>query len=267
MGWNGYCGFIYREQWFGLADEALEDAIYDSGAFRAFLGIDMGRESVPDATTLLKFGSLLEEQGRWAGIFETIERMLVERGLLLQRGTVVDATIISAPASTKNRTKSRAGEMHQTRKGKQWYFGAKAHIGVDVESGLIHSTDATAANEADVTRTDKLLHGGESYVVGDSGYRGAHKREGMRERELTWTIAERPSRIAAMEEGPLKALTHQIEHLKAKLRARVEHRFHILKNLFGYRKVRYKGLKKNRAQIQVLFVLVNLVISKKALLA
>jgi transposase, IS5 family len=179
---------------------------------------------------------------------------------LLQRGTVVDATLISAPASTKNRSKARDGEMHQTRKGKQWTFGAKAHIGVDADSGLIHSNTCTAANEADVSRTDKSLHGKERYVVGDSGYTGAHKREGLRQRGLTWYIA-------AMEEGPLKVLTEQIEHLKARLRARVEHPFHILKKLLGYRKVRYRGLKKNQAQLQVLFALVNLIIAKRALLA
>jgi IS5 family transposase len=257
----------FLQQWFGLADEALEDAIYDSQAFRAFLGIDLGRESVPDATTLLKFRRLLEDNGLAGGIFDTVKDLLRSRGLLLEKGTLVDATIMAAPSSTKNKDKARDPAMHQTRKGQQYYFGAKAHIGVDTDSGLVHSLECTAANVADITQTDKLLHGHEEEVGADAGYTGMDKREEHQGRAVKWNIAAKRSRVAAMAEGPLKDLTKQIEHLKAKIRARVEHPFHILKNRLGHRKVRYKGLKKNTAQLQVLFALVNLVIAKKALLA
>jgi IS5 family transposase len=257
----------FLQQWFGLADEALEDAIYDSQAFRAFLGIDLGREAVPDATTLLRFRRLLEDNDLTGRIFETVKDLLRERGLLLEKGTLVDATIIAAPPSTKNKNKARDPDMHQTRKGKQYYFGAKAHIGADADSGLVHSVTATAANVADITETAHLLHGQETEVFADAGYVGAEKREELKDREIKWHIAAKRSTVTGMEEGALKDLTKTIEHLKAKIRARVEHPFHILKNLFGYRKVRYQGLKKNAAQFEVLFALVNLVIAKKALLA
>jgi len=257
----------FLQQWFALADEALEDAIYDSQAFRAFLGIDLGRESVPDATTLLRFRRLLEDNGLTGRIFETVKDLLRRRGLLLEKGTLVDATIVAAPSSTKNKDKARDPEMHQTRKGKQYYFGAKAHIGADADSGLVHTVTATAANVADITETANLLHGQEEEVFADAGYVGAEKREELKDREIKWHIAAKRSTVTGMEEGPLKDLTKKLEHLKAKIRARVEHPFPILKNLFGYRKVRYQGLKKNAAQFEVLFALVNLVIAKKALLA
>lgn len=157
--------------------------------------------------------------------------------------------------------------MHQTRKGKQYYFGAKAHIGADADSGLVHTVTATAANVADITETAHLLHGQETEVFADAGYVGAEKREELKDRKIKWNIAAKRRTVTGMEEGALKDLTKTIEHLKAKIRARVEHPFHILKNLFGYRKVRYQGLKKNAAQFEVLFALVNLVIAKKALLA
>jgi len=257
----------FLQQWFGLADEALEDAVYDSQAFRTFLGLDLGRASVPDATTLLNFRHLLEEHGLTERIFETVKELLRERGLLLERGTLVDASIIAAPASTKNKDRARDPEMHQAKKGNQWHFGMKAHIGADADSGLVHTVVCTAANAADVTETPNLLHGTEREVYADAGYIGAEKRAELQDLHVTWYIAMKRGKLKAMAEGRLKALTEQAEHLKAKIRARVEHPFHIVKDLFRHRKVRYKGLAKNAAQMHTLFALANLVIAKRALLA
>ena len=257
----------FLQQWFGLSDEGLEDTIYDSQAFRTFPGIDLGRASVPDATTLLKFRRLLEENDLARSIFDTVNRTLCERGLLLEQGTMVDATIVAAPSSTKNKDKARDPEMGHTCKGKQWHFGAKAHIGADADSGLVHSGEFTAANVADVTQTVELLHGEETRVHADAGYTGVQKREEAKDLEVDWYIAEKRGKVAAMEEGPLKELTVQAERLKAQIRARVEHPFHSVKNLFRQRKLRYRGLAKNGTPWRVLFALANLVIAKKALLA
>ena len=257
----------FVQQWYGLADEATEDALYDSRALCDFVGIDPRCELVPDATTLLKFRRLLEKQELTKTIFETVNAGLRERGLLLDKGTLVDATILAAPSSTKNKDKARDPEMHQTRKGNQWYFGMKAHIGADAQSGLVHTVVGTAANVADVTQTEHLLHGQEEVVFADAGYIGADKREALKERQVDWHIAMKRGKIKAMEEGPLKELTVQAERLKAQVRARVEHPFHVVKNLFDHAKVRYKGLAKNVAQLHTLFALANLVCAKKTLLA
>ena len=160
------------QQWYSLADEALEDAIYDSQALRNFVGIDLGKESVPDATTLLGFRHLLEKHDLTKTIFETVNRHLRARGLLLNKGTLTDATILAAPSSTKNKEKARDPQMHQTRKGKHWYFGMKAHIGADADSGLVHTVVGTAANVSDVTQTEHLLYGEEEIVFADAGYIG-----------------------------------------------------------------------------------------------
>jgi IS5 family transposase len=254
------------QQWYSLADEALEDAIYDSQALRNFVGIDLGRESVPDATTLLQFRHLLEKHRLTETIFATVNSHLRERGLLLNKGTLTDATILAAPSSTKNQAKARDPEMHQTRKGKQWYFGMKAHIGADADSGLVHTVVGTAANVSDVSQTEHLLHGEEQMVFANPGYIGADKRDALRDQPLQWHIAMKRGKLKAMAEGPLKELTRRAERLKAQLRSRVEHPFHVVKNLFGHRKVRYKGLAKNTAQLHSLFALANLVIAKTALL-
>ncbi len=256
----------FLQQWYTLADEALEDAIYDSQALRNFVGIDLGTESVPDATTLLQFRHLLEKHDLTKTIFETVNRHLRERGLLLNKGTLTDATILAAPSSTKNQEKARDPEMHQTRKGNQWYFGMKAHIGADGDSGLVHTVVGTAANIADVSQTEHLLHGEEEVVFADAGYIGAEKREALKDKPVKWRIAMKRGKLKAMAEGPVKELTRRAERLKAQLRSRVEHPFHIIKNLFGHRKVRYKGLAKNTAQLHTLFALANLVTAKKALL-
>jgi len=265
----------FLQQWFGLADEALEDAIYDSQSMREFTGIDLSREAVPDATTLLKFRRLLEQHGLTAKLFEGINADLAERGLLLREGTMVDATIIAAPPSTKNEDKSRDPEMHQTKKGNEWHFGMKAHIGADADSGLVHSLHATAANESDVAHTHEVLHGQETNAFLDAGYIGVEKRpevaqaqaEGKIRSDIEWNVALRRSTITKMAEGTLKTLTKALERVKAQIRSRVEHPFQVVKNLFHYKKVRYKGLAKNEAQLYSLFGLANLVIAKKKLLA
>ena len=263
----------FLQQWFGLADEAVEDAIYDSQAMREFVGIDLGRESVPDATTLLKFRRLLEAKKLTVKLFEGINAHLVERGLMLRQGTMVDATIIAAPPSTKNATHERDPAMHQTKKGNQWYFGMKAHIGADAESGLVHSLHTTAANESDIASTLKVLHGQEEFVSADAGYVGIDKREdvvqaqkeGKLSDKLEWLVAQRRSKLEKMAQGTVKELTTQLERVKAQIRARVEHPFHVVKNLFHYKKVRYKGLAKNTAQLYSLFGLANLVMAKSRL--
>ena len=257
----------FVQQWYGLADEATEEALYDSRALSAFVGLDPTCESVPEATTLLKFRRWLEERELTQTIFKTINARLSEKGLSMRKATLVDATIIAAPSSTKNTVKARDPEMRSTRKGNHWYFGLKAHIGVDGESGLVHSLTATPANTADITETSKLLHGEESYVIADAAYIGAEKREELAECEVAWCIAAKRSTVEAIASEALKDLVKRRERLIASIRARVEHPFHIVKNLFGYRKVRYKGLAKNRAQLHTLFALANLVRAKSALLA
>jgi IS5 family transposase len=262
------------QQWFGLADEALEDALYDSRSMSSFVGIDLARESVPDATTVLKFRRLLEQRQLTARLFESINAHLAERGLLLREGTLVDATIIAAAPSTKNKAHARDPEMHQTKKGNQWYFGMKAHIGADADSGLVHSLEATPANESDIAHTHAVLHGEETMVCVDAGYVGVDKRaeivqaqaRGTLRSDIVWSVARRRSTITKMAEGTLKTLTQALERVKAQIRARVEHPFHVVKNLFHYKKVPYKGLAKNKAQLYSLFGLANLVIAKQALL-
>ena len=265
----------FLQQWFGLADEAVEDAIYDSQSMRDFVGIDLSREAVPDATTLLKFRRLLEEHALAAQLFEGINAHLAERGLLLRDGTMVDATIIAAPPSTKNKEHARDPEMHQTKKGNEWHFGMKAHIGVDADSGLVHSLYTTAANESDVAHAHEVLHGQEATAFLDAGYTGVAKREevaqaqaeGKIRSDIEWNVAKRRSTITKMAEGTMKTLTKALERVKAQIRARVEHPFHVVKNLFRHKKTRYRGLAKNEAQLYSLFGLANLVLAKKRLMA
>jgi IS5 family transposase len=253
------------QQWYGLADEALEDALYDSQALRDFVGIDLSRESVPDATTLLKFRRLLLEHDLTRALFEEINAHLAERGLLMRAGTIVDATIIAAPSSTKNAKGERDPEMHQAKKGNQWHFGMKAHIGVDADSGLVHSVVGTAANVNDVTQAGALLHGQETAAFGDAGYRGVDKRQEAQGPQ--WHVAMRPGKRRALDTcSAWQQLLEQAERLKASVRAKVEHPFHVVKNRFGHRKARYRGLAKNSAQLFALFGLANLVIAKRPLL-
>ena len=254
----------FVQQWYGLADEAVEDAIYDSQALRNFMGIDLSRERVPDATTLMGFRHLLEAHDLAQAMLVEVNAMLIERGLLMSKGTLVDATLMAAPSSTKNREHARDPEMHQTKKGNQWHFGLKAHIGVDKESGLVHTLVTTAANVSDISQTPALLHGQEEAVWADAGYVGVDKREDMQEalvgngQEVQWHIAKRRKTIETMMDGWQKKLAQAHEKLKARVRAYVEHPFHVVKNIFRHKKVRYKGIAKNDAQLNVLFALSNL---------
>ena len=235
------------QQCFGFSDEGIEDALYDSQAVRRFVGIDLAREAAPDATTLLKFRRLLEAHQLTESIFNAINAPLAERGLFLREGTLVDATLIAAPPSTKNKTGKRDSEMHPAKKGNQWHFGMKAHIGVDAHSGRVHTVIGTAANVSDVTQAQALLHGDETDVFGDAGYQGVEKREEKSK--------------DAVDEG-----LERIEHAKASIRAKVEHPFHGVKNLFRHRKTRYRGLAKNSAQLCSLFGLANLMLARRWLL-
>ena len=255
----------FLQQWYGLADEGLEDALYDSQALRGFAGIDLAVESVPDAATLLKFRHWLERHDLTRVLFEEVGAMLEERGLLMRQGTIVDATIIAAPSSTKNRSKARDPEMHQTKKGNQWHFGMKAHIGVDVASGVVHTMVGTAANEADINQMAAVLHGRENAVFADAGYTGADKRPEHEERDVSWNIAVRRSIIKALPER-LRDWAQAAETALSQVRAWVEHPFHVIKNLFRHRKLRYRGLAKNTAQLHTLFALANLIIVKRRLL-
>jgi len=256
----------FLQQWYGLADEALEDALYDSQALQQFARIDLNAEGVPDATTLLNFRHLLETHDLCKGLFSAINADLTARGLLLREGTLVDATLIAAPPSTKNQEKKRDPEMHQTKKGNQWYFGMKAHIGADRDSKLVHTIVVTAANVADITKTAELLHGQEKQVHADAGYTGVEKRAEIMalERKLDWQIAGKRGAIKAMAEGAEKEAVKAVEKARASVRAFVEHPFHIVKNLFRHRKVRYRGLAKNGHQLYTLFGLANVVIGSRA---
>lgn len=253
------------QQWYGLADEALEDAIYDSQALRDFVGIDLSRESVPDATTLLKFRRLLEAGELTKKMFDEINTHLHQQGLLMRAGTIVDATIIAAPSSTKNASGERDPEMHQAKKGNQWHHGMKAHIGVDAESGLVHSVVSTAANVNDVTQAGALLHGEETDAFGDAGYRGVGKREEAQGPQ--WHVAMQPGKRKVLSDSALGQMIEKVEKIKASIRAKVEHPFHVIKNLFRHKKTRYRGLAKNHAQLYSLFGLANLVLAKRQLLA
>jgi len=256
----------FLQQWYGLADEALEDALYDSQALRGFAGIDLAVASVPDATTVLHFRHWLERHDLTRALFEEVAALLEERGLLMRQGTIVDATIIAAPPSTKNKEKARDPEMHQTKKGNQWHFGMKAHIGLDVASGVVHTVTGTAANEADINQMAAVLHGREEAVFADAGYTGADKRPEHEDRDVSWNITIKRSIIKALPQG-LRDLAEPVERALSQVRAWVEHPFHIVKNLFRHKKLRYRGLFKNTAQLHTLFALANLVIVKKTLLA
>ena len=255
----------FLQQWYGLADGAMEDALYDSQALRGFAGIDLTVAAVPEDTTILNFRHWLEQHELSQALFAEVTAMLEERGLLMRQGTIVDAPIIAAPPSTKNKSKSRDPEMHQTKKGNQWHFGMKAHIGVDVASGVVHTVVGTAANEADINQMAAVLHGAEEDVFADAGYTGADKRPEHEDRDVSWNIAIKRSIIKALPKG-LRDLAEPVERALAQVRAWVEHPFHIVKNLFRHKKLRYRGLAKNTAQLHTLFALANLVIVKKTML-
>ena len=234
---------------------------------RAFVGIDLARENAPDATTLLKFRRLLETNHLTQRMFAAVNATLAEKGLLVRSGMIVDATIVNAPPSTKNSNGKRDGDMHQTKKGNQWYSGFKAHIGADAESGLVHTVTTTAANVPDITETAAVLHGQEQTVFADAGYTGADKREELQGLAVDSQIAARRSTVKKIDpKRPLRTVLDELEHAKASIRAQVEHPFHDVKNLFRHRKARYKGLVKNTVQAVMLFGLANLVPAKNKLL-
>ncbi|MHB0819545.1 IS5-like element ISPst5 family transposase [Stutzerimonas stutzeri] len=253
------------QNWFGYSDPAMEEALYETTILRQFAGLNL--ERIPDETTILNFRRLLDKHELAAGILAVINGYLGDRGLSLRQGTIVDATLIHAPSSTKNKDGKRDPEMHQTKKGNQYYFGMKAHIGVDAESGLVHSVVGTAANVADVTQVDKLLHGKENMVGADAGYTGVEKRPEHEGREVIWQIAARRSTYKKLSKrSALYKAKRKIEKSKAQVRAKVEHPFRVIKRQFGYVKTRFRGLAKNTAQLVTLFALSNLWMVRRHLL-
>ena len=256
----------FLQQWYALSDPGMEEALYDTPVMRRFAGLG-GLDTVPDETTILNFRRLLETHDLARQMLEQVNTFLSRKGLSLRGGTIVDATIIAAPSSTKNGDGRRDPEMHQTRKGNQWYFGMKAHIGVDDESGLVHHVECTAANASDVTVAHRLLHGQEETVCGDSGYTGLDKREEMQGKgDLGYLIAAKRPVLKQIKRRGEQKLARELEHAKASLRAKVEHPFRVIKRQFGYTKVRYRGLVKNTAQVLTLFALSNLWMVRRPLL-
>ncbi|MFN7695755.1 MAG: IS5 family transposase, partial [Burkholderiales bacterium] len=226
--------------------------------FRDFAGLGGWADRLPDESTILRFRHLLEAKKLGPQILATVNELLEHKGLLLRAGTVVDATLIAAPSSTKNKSGERDPEMHQSKKGQQWYFGMKAHIGVDAESGLVHTVRGTAGNVSDVVEANSLLHGQETEAVGDAGYRGAGKRSDANPK-VTWNVAMRPGKRKQLDKSQvLDRMRDEFERTKASIRAKVEHPFRVIKQQFGHVKVRYRGLAKNTAQLHTLFALANL---------
>jgi IS5 family transposase len=247
---------------YNLSDPGMEDALYEIESMRRFAGLRLS-DRIPDETTILNFRRFLETRQRGQKVFEEINQYLGEHDLMVKGGSIVDASIISAPSSTKNAEKKRDPEMHQTKKGNQWHFGMKVHIGVDDEIGLIHSLETTSANIHDLDVADKLLHGDERRVFGDAGYRGIEKREAHKDREVDWHIAERPGKRKELDPDSIEA---KVEKLKSQVRAKVEHPFRYMKCVFGYNKVRYRGQAKNKNRLLVLAGLTNLMIVQQAFL-
>jgi IS5 family transposase len=251
----------FLQHWFNLSDPGVEEALYDSNAMRAFVGIDLGRERVPDETTVLNFRHLLEQHELGRALFEQVHRHLETQGLKVATGTIVDATIINAPSSTKNRDNARDPDMHQTKKGNQWYFGMKAHIGVDSKLKVIHAVVATAANVADSQVLPDLLHGEETSVWGDQAYQG--QTEAIRSKApAARDFTNRRYRHRGMINERIRAQNR----VKSKVRARVEHPFHVIKRVFGFVKVCYRGLAKNANRLFVACALANLYMVRRRLL-
>ena len=241
--------------WFNLADEACEDAMYDIAVFREFCGFDLGRERIPDATTLLKFRHLLEENDFGKEMFARIGALLQANGVKVSGGTIVDATLIAAPPSTKNEDKARDPEMHQVKKGNQWHFGMKIHVGTDSKTGLVHSASITAANVHDSHEVPNLLHGDETRFYGDSAYRGKAQRERLREIAPN---AKDFTNKRAYRNAPLSDADKEANRRKSSIRAKVEHPFLILKRLWGFAKVRYRGLAKNANRAFAMLAAINI---------
>ena len=249
--------------WFNLSDESVEEAIYDSYAFRQFVGINFLEEQVPDATTLLNFRHLLEDHGLCKALFEDVNARLEAAGLMMRGGTIVDATIIAAPSSTKNKEGKRDPEMHQVKKGNQWHYGMKVHAGVDAGSGYVHTITGTAANVHDIDETANLLREDDHVCYGDSGYTGVAKREEISGnehfRDIEFRINLKPSRIKMPADYAGIQWDRMIENRKSSVRCKVEHPFLIVKRQFGYAKVVYRGIAKNMNRFFALFASANLV--------
>ena len=255
----------FMQQWFTLSDPAMEEALHDVPLFRDFAGLGGWDDRLPDESTILRFRHVLEKNKLAERILATVNLLLGAKGLMLRSGTVVDATLISAPSSTKNASGERDPEMHQSKKGQQWFFGMKAHIGVDADSGLVHTVRGTSGNVNDVVEANSLLHGQETDVFADAGYQGADKRPDAKD-DVQWHVAMRPGLRKLLDKAdPMDALTDQLERIKASIRAKVEHPFRVIKRQFGHVKVRYRGLAKNTAQLHTLFALANLWMVRKRL--
>jgi transposase, IS5 family len=252
----------FMQQWFALSDPAMEEALHDMPVMRAFAGLDAGVDAIPDETTILNFRHLIEGHGLAEAMFAEVNGLLAEKGLLLRQGTLVDATLIAAPSSTKNREGKRDPEMSQTKKGNQWYFGMKAHIGVDADSGLVHTVVGTTAKVSDMAMFDACLHGDEERVAADRGYDYPRLRETLAERCVADYIG-----IKTKPGRPLSAWAEHMNHVIASIRAKCEHPFRVVKRQFGFMKVRYRGLAKNTAQLTTLFTLSNLWMARRVLLA
>ncbi|HXJ94692.1 MAG TPA: IS5 family transposase [Terriglobia bacterium] len=250
----------FLQQWFNLSDPGAEDALYESAVLRRFAGVDLGRAPAPDETTILNFRHLLEAHGLGGAMLDAVNRHLESRGIRIATGTIVDATIIHAPSSTKNAGGERDPEMHQTKKGNQWYFGMKAHIGVDAKHGIVHSVCTTAASVADVHMLPDLLHGEERKVWGDGGYQG--QAEVIR--QAAPHAQDMTSRRTRYQDG-IDELQRSRNRSKSRVRAKVEHPFRILKRVFGFEKTRYRGLSKNHNRLCACFALVNLYLHRKRL--
>jgi IS5 family transposase len=252
----------FLQQWFNLSDPGAEDALYESPVLRRFAGVDLGRASAPDETTILRFRRLLEQHQLCGKILDTVNHYLAGKGLRISTGTIVDATIIAAPSSTKNSTGERDPEMHQTRKGNQWHFGAKAHIGVDSKEAIVHSVCTSAASVSDVHMLPDLLHGAEKKVWGDAGYQGQAEAIHAAAPEAQDMTSRRTKRKDSVDE-----VERRKNRTKARVRSKVEWPFRILKRVFGFTKVRYRGLKKNHEWLLAAFALVNLYQHRKRLVA
>jgi IS5 family transposase len=253
--------------WFNLSDEGIEDAIYDSYAFRKFMGINFLEEQAPDATTLLHFRHMMEESKIGEQLFRAINYVIEQSGYMMRGGTIVDATIIDAPSSTKNAEKARDPEMHQTKKGNEWRFGMKCHAGVDAGSGLVHTIEVTAANVHDINAAAKLIREDDQVVYGDSGYLGIEKREEIQSNEhlaaIDYRINRRPGKLPKVSDNAID-WERYIENRKSSTRCKAEHLFHIIKNLFGYSKVVYRGLAKNLNRLYILCASANLAVLARA---
>ncbi|CAK6690129.1 IS5 family transposase [Synechococcus sp. CBW1107] len=253
------------QQWYSLSDPGMEEALIEVPTMRRFAGIDLISDRIPDETTILAFRHLLEKHNLGEQIFETVKAHLKKRRMAMKQGTIIDATLIAAPSSTKNKAGERDPEMHQTCKGKQWHFGMKVHIGVDKDTGLIHSVETTAANVHDLTPAVDLLHGEEVVVYADAGYQGIEKGEEMEGKAANFRVAMRPGKRRALPDTPEGRLENLVG-AKAHIRAKVEHPFRVIKQQFGFQKTRLRGMTKNRCKVNVLAALTNLFLARHQLL-